>query len=277
MMATPAPIAVQKQPSETELAPGEMERGWRYVRVTLPDGNETFRQVLLTPEDYLNPQEGDVMPQRPFHAQANRDLGSMLTTRYANDPVITVFQDLIMNWGIPGLPNPSPDTAVVPNVRDPQKDRGEFKVQEEGTRPTLVVEVVSPQYRKEDREDKVSIYERAGIPELVLLDHREQRGQFVDEALGYRLVNGRYRPIAPDENGFILCETVDLRIGLEHGRVVLVDVMTGQRLRTHEEEQAARQAAEARAEAEAAARAEAEARLAALEDELRRLRGDAEP
>lgn len=275
-MTTPAPTIVQERPAETEPAPGELERGWRYERASLPDGTETYRQVLLTPEDFLNPREGDVMPQRPFHAHAIRDLGSMLSTRYADDPIITVFQDLIVNWGIPGLPNPSPDIAIVPNVRDPHKDRGEFRVREEGTRPTLVIEIVSPKYRKQDREDKVSIYERAGVSELVILDHREQRDQFVDEALGYRLVNGRYRPIAPDENGFIRCETVGLRIGLENGRIVLIDVMTGQRLRTHEEEQAAREAAEARAEAEARARAEAEARLTALEAELQRLRGDAE-
>jgi Uma2 family endonuclease len=274
------------------------ERGWRYVRVKLPDGREVSQTVPLTPADFLNPQEGDVMPQRPFHAQATRDLADMLQTRYAGNPAVTVFNDLIMDWGIPGLPNPSPDVSIVPNVREPERERdGRFNVQKEGTRPILVIEVVSPQYRKEDREDKVAIYAKAGVHEYVIFDHRTRRGQGIDEALGYRLLENAYLPISPDEDGFVYCETVGLRMGLENGRVALIDGETGERLPTHTEAvaraeaetaraeteaaraetEAARAETEAaRAEAEAAARKEAEARLAALEAELQRLRGSGE-
>lgn len=244
------------------------ERGWRYVRVKLPDGREVSQTVPLTPADFLNPQEGDVMPQRPFHAQATRDLADMLQTRYAGSPAVTVFNDLIMDWGIAGLPNPSPDVSIVPEVRDPERERGgRFNVVLEGTRPALVIEVVSPQYRKEDREDKVAIYAKAGVREYVIFDHRTRRGQGIDEVLGYRLLENAYLPISPDEDGFIYCETVGLRMGLENGRVVLIDGETGARLPTHTE-------AVARAEAEAAARQQAEARLAELEAELERLRGE---
>ena len=276
MTVRPAPTIPDDAPAADEL-----ERGWRYVHETLPDGREISRQVLLTPQDFLNPQEGDVMPQRPFHEQTTRDLIDMLEARYADDPNITVFHDLIMDWGVAGLPNPSPDISVVPNVQDKDVDEGRFYVQRQGTRPILAVEVVSPQYRKEDRVDKVSIYESAGIREYVILDRRKQRKGVVYEALGYRLSEGRYHAIVPDDDGFIFCEMVGLRIGFDEGQVVLEDPATGERLRTYIEAEAyaqaqtaARAEAERRAEAEAKARAQAERRLAELEAELKRLRGE---
>ncbi|MCI0397659.1 MAG: Uma2 family endonuclease [Chloroflexi bacterium] len=236
----------------------EPERGWRYVRETLPDGRELSRMVPLTPYDFLNPKEGDVMPQRPFHERATRDLADMLQAYFADNPNITVFHDLIFNWDISGLANPSPDIAVVPNVRNPQDIEGEFNVAVEGTRPILIIEVVSPHYRKEDRRDKVEIYAQAGVQEYVILDRWERRGQTVNEVLGYELEEGRYWPIPPDDDGFILCRTVGLRIGLEEDRAVLLNATTGERLRTYAETKAAL--------------SEAEARLAALEAELRQLR-----
>jgi Uma2 family endonuclease len=223
--------------------------------------------VPLTSEDFLNPQEGDVMPQAPFHDMATRDLENMLQAHFRYQPNITIFRDLIMNWGISGLKNPSPDISVVPNVRNPEAilHEGQFHVLAEETRPVLVIEVVSPHYRAEDREDKVEIYEQAGVLEYVILDRVRRRRQMVNEVLGYRLVRGIYRPITPNEDGLIECQTVGLRFGLEGARVVIEEIANGRRLRTHDEEVTAREQAEARAET-------AEARLAELEAELRLLR-----
>lgn len=41
---------------------------------------------------------------------------------------------------------------------------------EEDTKPILIVEVVSPDYRKQDLIDKVEIYESAGVQEYVILE-----------------------------------------------------------------------------------------------------------
>ncbi len=258
-----------------ESPPLDLERGWRYLRVVGPDGREESKLVLLTPEDYLNPQEGDIMPHHPLHSQVTHDLVGILRARYAGRPEITVFEDLIVEWGIPGLPNPSPDVFVVLNVRDPASVGGKFYVQQEHTRPALAIEVLSTHYVKEDRKDKVRIYERAGVREYVILD---PQGLTADPVLGYRLEGRRYRPIPLDEDGFVYCETVDLRFGLDNqGRAVVEDGASGERLlRPDELETYAREQA-ARAEAEAAARARAEARLVALEAELRRLRGAGTP
>jgi Uma2 family endonuclease len=205
-------------------------------------------QVPLTRDDFLNPQEGDVMPQRTFHEETTSALRDMLRLRYAAEPGTAVFHDLIMRWGIPGLSEPSPDIAVVPNVRERERDRGSFWVQKEGTKPVLVIEVVSPFYRQEDLVDKVDIYERAGVQEYAIVEQREQRGQMVETVTGYRLANGRYRPILLDDEGWMLLRTVGLFITLREGRVLLKDAETGERLRNAEELEAARSALEAELE-----------------------------
>ncbi|NJP08700.1 MAG: Uma2 family endonuclease [Leptolyngbyaceae cyanobacterium RU_5_1] len=105
-------------------------------------------------------------------------------------------------------------------------------VANEGVRPALIIEVVSPRFRKADRETKVVHYARAGVQEYVILDRRTYRKQVRDEVLGYRLVNGHSQPITTDEEGRILCETVQLWISLQDGQLVMEDSQTGERLKT---------------------------------------------
>lgn len=248
--------------------------GYRWRRIVRPDGEEVSIQVPLTAEDFLNPQEGDVMPQSTLHEDLTSNLRDMLRLYFANRPDVTVFHDLIFRWGIPGLSNPAPDIAIVPNVRQPHKNRRTFRVKQEGTRPILVIEVVSPQYQREDLVDKVTIYERAGVQEYVILEQRPQRGQTIDLITGYRLADGRYQPIWPEVDGRMLMQTVGLYISLQDGAVTLEDAATGERLLNVEEASAARREAEKRAEQETQARAELEAQVAALRAELAHLKGN---
>jgi len=255
--------------------------GWRYVTKQLPTGEEVYEQIPLTAKDLLNPQLGDQVPQRHEHFQAILDLAGSLKTYYANDPSIGVFGDLIMDWGIPGLSGPAPDIAIIPNVKQKEAARGTFKVAQEGTRPCLVIEVMSPGYPGDDSA-KVKIYERAGIAEYFLIKPRVKRGVAHYELRGYRLTEGVYQPIPPAGWGpLLLSQTLQLRFEIENqGRQVRVTEMrTGQRLLTQVETQEARlaaevraqeadaraQVAEARAQAEATARVQLEKRLQELE------------
>jgi Uma2 family endonuclease len=241
----------------------EMLRGWRLVRVTLPDGTEALQTVLLTPDDYLNPQEGDQVPEDTFHSRFLGFLFEALTRHLKKTrPHFTVFKDLVIYWANRALPNSSPDVWVAPNVPDPERRRGSFVEAEEGTRPILAIEVVSRQYRQQDRQAKVRLYQNAGIPEYIIFDQRT-RGEEVlgEDVIGYRLVEGRYDVIVPDEDGLLLSETTRVWFGMEHGRPILVDAETGERILLSDEVDDAR--------------AEAERRLAELEAELKRLRGDA--
>lgn len=132
-----------------------------------------------------------------------------------------------------------------------------------------------------DEVDKVDIYQRAGVPEYLLVElPRELEDSY--RIFGYRLDAARiYRPLVPDGEGRLLSETTGLWFAVSPAGdgLVIHDAATGELLRTSKEEEQerkleaqARRVAEARAAAEAeAARQAAEARRAA-EAEIARLR-----
>lgn len=211
------------------------ERGWRIQEEVQPNGTIIYIKVPLTSEEFLHPQEGYHLPSNTFHNNISRDAEDMLLCRYANNPTVAVFHDLLIKWDIPGLKDHCPDVCVVFGIGNKDVYRDSFEVIFERVRPSLIIEVVSRRYRKEDREIKVIEYEQAQVQEYVIIDRRTQRGQAIDEVLGYRLVAGRYRPISPDEDGRILCETVGLWLSLQDGCLVMEDTQTGERLRTAKE------------------------------------------
>ncbi len=122
--------------------------GWRYETVRTPDGKQTQVRILLTPEEALHPQEGYVIPASTLHETMTNDLCDMLRAYYETQPAITVFHDLVFEWDHPDVRPYAPDVAVVPNVRDPRADRGQFIVAEEETRPLCIIEIVSPSSRE---------------------------------------------------------------------------------------------------------------------------------
>lgn len=206
------------------------ELGWRTQTVLQSDGTRSQVQIPLTAAEFLHPKLGFHLPNSTFHDRIAGDCKDILTRRYAANPTVAVFRDLIIRWGVKGLGNHCPDTCVVFDVRNKQRVWTAFSVKQEGTRPALVIEVVSPRYRKQDRFVKVKEYARAGVQEYVIFDRRRQRDQFVEEVLGYRLIEGMYLPMVPDDEGRVLSETVGLWMGLQAGEVVMVDAETHERL-----------------------------------------------
>ncbi len=239
------------------------ERGWRTVEVTRADGLVDFIHIPLTEDEFLHPQEGYHLPNSTIHDQIAGTVKDLLTRRYATDPTVGVFRDLIIKWDV-DLGDHCPDTFVAFGLRDKSENRTEFTVTLEGTRPALVVEVVSPRYRKTDRELKVLQYAQARVQEYVIFDRRRQRGTLLEEVLGYRLVGDTYQPISPDDEGRIFCATVGVWMGLEDGQVVMVEGATGQRLLTSQELEQANQELTVANQELAAAKAEAEQRAAEM-------------
>jgi Uma2 family endonuclease len=291
---------VRKQPAGGVLEDDPFFYGSRWISVRLPDGRIVDQEIPLTPDDLLDPQLGDQVTQGDRHFELMTWLFRLLKSHFDSREDIKVTGDLKMIWGIPKLSEPSPDVAIIPKIRDKHKERESFSVQQEGTRPCLIIEVVSSkdaETRRNDYEKKVEIYERAGIPEYLICDPPTR---FTKDRLlltGYYLGrDGKYRRIEPDERGFFHSETTDLLFGIAEDRrtLLVIDAITGERLLDDEEavqeaeewareaeerarkEAQAREAAEERARAaEERARNEAEAREAA-EAELARLRAELE-
>jgi Uma2 family endonuclease len=238
--------------------------GYRIEERVGPDGEVAYDWIPLTQADFLNPQLGDKMVQSSPHIQLVISLYNRFDDRYRHRPDVGVFSDLKMLWGIPGLTEPAPDLAIVFDLKAKDKPRSSFEVVKEGVLPSLVVEVMSAKYPGDDTV-KVRVYEQVGIQEYILINpHFETGGEF--DLIGYRLVNGRYRPIKPDAQGRLLSETTGVWFALDETKraLILTDALTGERLLTEEEEYEALMAAKAQAEAETQ-RAEAETQRAEAE------------
>lgn len=233
-----------------------------------PDGRLELLSRPLTPEDFLNPQPEDTMAQGETHANVRRRLADLLD-RHFKDAL--VLEDVLHQLG-PGLPSPSPDVSVILGAQP--GERGSFSIPEEGVRPDLIVEIVSPSskaIRNVDEVDKVTAYSRAGIPEYVLVDLPRRGNRYQLGLKGYRLdPAGKYVSIEPDANGHLLCKATCLRFYLEEDRVRVIDDRTSRPLLYSDEEEALRIAAEE-------SRKATEEENARLQEELRRLKSRLEP
>jgi Uma2 family endonuclease len=262
--------------------------GARWTTVRLPDGTIVDR-IPLTLDDLLDPQLDDEIPQSTQHFRLTLDLFDLLERYFASREDVKVVSDMKMLWGIPGLPGPSPDVAVIPEVWSDDEDWESFDVQRKGTRPCLIIEVVSSldmETRRLDYEKKVLVYEQAGIPEYLIYDPPSSYTQGRLLLTGYQLgADGHYGRIEPDTCGLLHSETIGLLFGVaEDGRKPLViKEVPGKRLLTgkeaakkaRERAQAAEErarAAEGRAQSESEARKVTEAELARLRAELERLK-----
>ncbi|HEY0513126.1 MAG TPA: Uma2 family endonuclease [Thermoanaerobaculia bacterium] len=258
---------LRKMPIDEE--PDPFRYGSRRQRVRLPGGEVVDQEIPLTPEDLLDPQPGDEVTQSDPHAQVVTTLHELLKRRFERVQDVVVLFDMKIFWGMPGLPNPSPDLAIVRGA--PKREgRSIYRVPEEGVLPSLIIEVVSysdAAMYQNDHKVKVELYQRVGIPEYLIVDPPFSPKDPLT-LTGYRRApDGRYRRIEPDSLGRLQSETTNLFFApSEDGRSVRVgDAETGEWLLTGSEEQAARKAAEERAR-------EAEAEIARLRAELERFK-----
>jgi Uma2 family endonuclease len=260
--------------------------------------------IPLEREVHYPESDGQPMAETGIHVEVMLETFGILRERYRQVADVWVGANMFLYYE-KGFPKKvvAPDVFVVKGV--PNRLRRTFKLWEEGRPPCLVIEITSDSTRDEDLHKKKGIYERLGVEEYVLHD---PLGDYLEPPLqGFRLVRGRYRPIALAPDGSLDCRTLGLRLRRDGVRLRLIEAATGQPLpwreeveeRVREAEAATQKAETARREAEAArreadaarreadaarqaseaARQEAEKRLAAesaarraLEEELARLR-----
>ena len=210
-------------------------------------------------------------------------------------PGSRVVADCRVNFAIPGVRPMGPDLAAFLDVRA-EWSAATLEVGELSARPILVVEVTSPETRRQDLGRKVDLYHRAGIPQYVIVDPSYRKGQ----RRSARLIHFRYSPdgyesIPLDDQGRLHLPAFDHWLKIEEKRVVCLNGRDGLAIEPFVGQVQARQVAEtetraakaeartAKAEArsveaeartETAARLSLEAQMAALQAEIRRLRGE---
>src|SRR5262245_51720295 len=99
---------VRKMPADQEPEPDwRRERdnpfpyGFRWRRVRLPNGEESDEQIPLTPQDILDPEFGDEVPQSGPHFKLLTLLGELLLRHYEDREDVLVLGDVQIFWGIP--------------------------------------------------------------------------------------------------------------------------------------------------------------------------------
>jgi len=244
--------------------------GWRPVQRTLPDGTVKREREPLTLYDILHPQVGDYRMHSDQHERFCTYLHYILTARLATDPHAVVLHDVRVAWTHPDLDAHGPDIAVIFNVIQRQ-NWSTFDEAEEGTKPSLIIEVTSPGTRSTDLENKVKEYAMAGVPLYVIVDILKERHETKRRLLGYRLTPQGYISFPPNERGWSWLEPVSVWLGLQGESIacydeagnLIEDYVGVMKARTEE--------AQARAGAEVHAAA-AEERIHQLESELCHLR-----
>ena len=175
---------------------------------------------------------------------------------------------------------PHPDGSFVEGLVDPKRrllHRNGYVISEEGKPPDLVLEVGSESTGRRDYTVKRETYAEYGVREYWRFD--PSGGEYHDAPLaGDRLVDGEYEPIEivsePDGRHWGYSEVLGLEFwwvedesGWHKGALRFRDPASGEFLRTLDESEDA-------LESERMERAAAEARMADMEAELRRLRGE---
>lgn len=215
--------------------PDPFRFGWREVQQIGPGRTKEWVRVPLTPEDVLHPKKGDHILENTQQERDRRYLCDVLKWRLSGNPQALVMSDCLIDWGIRGLGNHSPDISVFDGVRDAQhRNWGEFVVAAEGARSVLAIEVVSPdahdrQARDNDVVIKVREYYRARVPLYVIVDQESKGGPRT--LIGYRRGTRKYVKMPLDEQGRLLLEPVRLLIGLREERAFCWDADTGEGIR----------------------------------------------
>lgn len=237
--------------------PDPFPYGWRYVERRTPEGHAVLEQVPLTLEDVLHPQEGDQVTHSDVHQRICVYLYNVFRGLVAAMQGAVVLHDVRVAWDVPELKAHGPDLAVIFGV-GARKNWSTFDVAQEGVRPSIIVEVTSPETRSIDLTDKLEEYDLAGVALYIIVDLVRRRDQIVPRLLGYQRTPALYAVLPPDERGWLWLEPLKVWLGLEGSHVVCYDE-SGVAIGDYAELQVALDAAEQRVQE--------------LEAELRRLRG----
>lgn len=205
--------------------------------------------------------DGQPMAETSLHLNVMFDLIGALRRRYRNTPDVWVGGNLFLCYE-----QGNPRAAVAPDVllaRGVRKyDRDNYLLWQERP-PSLIFEITSRSTRSEDVRKKKGIYERIGVEEYVLFDPYAE--YLKPDLQGFRLLDGKYRPMRANPDGSLSSQTTGLLLRRERERLRLIDAATGERLLWMEEEHAALDAAQ-----------ETERALQAAREEIARLRRELE-
>ena len=279
----------------------------RYIPMTTQTATQT---TIIYPES-----DGQPMPDGTDHSLIFRRVLTPLENHFGKIPGSYVNGNTFLYYveGDPGR-SVSPDCYVVLDITPEAihslsaAGNNTYLLWEVGKPPEFVIEIASESTKSNDLIGKRALYASLGISEYWRYDPTGG-DHYGDPLVGERLVNGEYERIhmREDDDGRIWASSIALNLDIywDDGELRYWDPVAEKWLLNYEEEhaallvaesraevaedranqeqaarlaeQTAREIAESRAEQEQAGRLAAEARAAALEAQLRQLRGNPNP
>jgi Uma2 family endonuclease len=229
-----------------------------------------------TPDPLYPDSDGKPMGETQDHILAIIELYMTLERHFKNQQDIHVAADLFLYYE-QGNPRAckAPDVMVSKGVCGKHLRRS-FRIWEEKAVPTVAFEVTSAKSRREDAVGKPQACAQVGIAEYFIFDPLDE--YLRPRLQGFRLGPNGYESLSPDDDGRLLSHELGLLLAPEGALLRLIDSRTGAALPSLAEvDRQAAQASEAnRAMKQAQRDAErANERAARLEEELKRLRGQA--
>ena len=223
--------------------------------------------------------DGKPLPDGEYQAPLYIEIVGALQTHFSNRPDVHVNGNTMFYYE-EGNPRRviSPDCYVAFNVDVERIFRNNtYLLWEMGKPPDFVLEIGSPSTRRNDLGPKRDLYARLGIGEYWRFDGTG--GDFYREPLvGEYLQDGEYRrfDLRHELDGMVWGHSPALNLDLcwDNGRLRYYDPVSGAWLLNWQEERDAKEAAQIAAQTAQAARQAAEIRVAELEAELHRLRGE---
>jgi Uma2 family endonuclease len=227
----------------------------------------TTRRTSAHREVEYPTSDGKPMAETELHARDMMDLILTLQNRFAADPDVYVWGNLLLFYEEGNRrKHVAPDVFMVRGIpKLPPRDY--YLLWKEGKAPDVVIEITSKTTQEEDQEKKLILYRDVlKVPEYFQFDPTED--YLKPSMQGHRLVKGQYRPIALVE-GRLPSAVLELHLERRGTELRLHDPATGRCLLTPPE-----QAAEAKAalQREAEARQQVEAENERLRRELETLR-----
>ena len=247
----------------------------------------------LSAEATLPCSDGRPMAESDEHCRAILSVRLPLEVRFRESADTYVSGDLLLYYDRNDRRKcVAPDVLVARGVA--KRMRRSYVLWEEGKVPDCVVEVSTPDSRKQDRGWKRELYRRLGVREYFLFDPVYEDRRDDGRLQGYRLWEEQSVAMGPGGSagsaGELKSEVLGVSLRPEGKRLRLRDLRNGEALLDHDEmedarraaeqakrtaerqrdeEAATRRAAERRRDREAGARRAAETRVAELEAILR--------
>ena len=207
------------------------------------DGDEVDDLTIEYPSS-----DGEPMAENDWQYTALTDTVSTLRVRYQGRDDVYVAGDMLIYYRMNRNDiSVAPDVYVVFGAAG-NHPRDSWLVWREGRAPDFVMEIASPSTWRRDATEKRRIYADMGVTEYVRFD---PTGDHFTPPLVMEVLDGteyRQQPLTTDDDGNLRAHSavlgLDFCVSPDH-LLRLFDPATGQWLRTHQETEAARLAAEA--------------------------------